>query len=141
MTTGALFFQPKIPEISVVHQLERAISVFPTKIFGTSFGLIISVGQTEMSLSGLTKLFSPVLFFCILLTRIITKRGGLGPVCATEMLGIISKGREIFRNFKPEFLLNGKSPGMDFIRTVPRGPFLESPGNFSGPKSNIQIKM
>ena len=43
----------------------------------------------------LTKLFSPVLFFCILLTRIITKRGGLGPVCATEMLGIISKAREI----------------------------------------------
>ena len=43
----------------------------------------------------LTKLFSPVLFFCILLTRIITKRGGLSPVCATEMLGIISKAREI----------------------------------------------
>ena len=42
MTTGALFFQPKIPEILVVHQMERAISVFPTKIFGTSFGLIIS---------------------------------------------------------------------------------------------------
>ena len=43
----------------------------------------------------LTKLFSPVLFFCILLTRIITKRCRLGPVCATEMLGIISKAREI----------------------------------------------
>ena len=24
---------------------------------------------------------------------------------------------------------------------VPRGPFLESPGNFSGPKSNIQIEV
>ena len=24
---------------------------------------------------------------------------------------------------------------------VPRGPFLESPGNFSGPKANIQIEI
>ena len=30
---------------------------------------------------------------------------------------------------------------MDLICTVPRGPFLESPGNFSGPKLNIKIEM
>ena len=28
-----------------------------------------------------------------------------------------------------------------FRETGPRGPFLESPGNFSGPKSNIQIEI
>ena len=27
----------------------------------------------------------------------------------------------------------------DFGETGPRGPFLKSPGNVSGPKSNIQI--
>ena len=26
-------------------------------------------------------------------------------------------------------------------KTVARGPFLESPGNFTGPKSNIQIEI
>ena len=28
-----------------------------------------------------------------------------------------------------------------FRETGPRGPFLESPGNFSGPKTNIQIEI
>ena len=27
------------------------------------------------------------------------------------------------------------------IKQLSRGPFLESPGNFSGPKSNIQIEI
>ena len=60
----------------------------------------------------LTKLLSPVLLFCILLTRIITKRvvawvGSVQPEC-TVLLG----KRNNFRNLKPEFLFNGKYPGL-----------------------------
>ena len=32
-------------------------------------------------------------------------------------------------------------PGKKKKKTLARGPFLQSPGNFSGPKSNIQIEM
>ena len=95
MTTGALFFQPKIPGISVG-------TSNGTGHFGFSDQNIRDqlwsdhFGRSDRNVPfRLTKLFSPVLFFCILLTRIITKRGGLGPVCDTEMLGTISKAREI----------------------------------------------
>ena len=62
----------------------------------------------------LTKLLSPVPLFCILsLTRTITKRaedwiGSVQPEC------IVPLGKWNFRNFKPEFLLNGKRPWLQF---------------------------
>ena len=57
----------------------------------------------------LTKLLSPVPVCGILLTRTITKRsvawfGSLRPECT------VPSGKRNFRNFKPEFLLNGKRP-------------------------------
>ena len=36
-------------------------------------------------------------------------------------------------------LFRGMGVGFHFI--LPRGPFLESPGNFSGPKTHIQIEI
>ena len=57
----------------------------------------------------LTKLLSPVPLFCILLSRTITK-------CAVVWVGsvqldcTIPLGTWNFRNFKPEFLLNGQRP-------------------------------
>ena len=55
----------------------------------------------------LTKLLSPVPLFCILLTRTITKRavdwvGSVQPECTVPL------GTWNFRNFKPQYLLNGK---------------------------------
>ena len=35
----------------------------------------------------------------------------------------------------------GLSNSMNSITVQPRGPFLESPGNFTGPKSKIQIEI
>ena len=66
----------------------------------------------------LTKLLSPVKLFCILLTRTITKRavawaGSMQPERCTVLLGTW-----IFRNFKPEFLLNWKRPGTANIVAV-----------------------
>ena len=57
----------------------------------------------------LTKLLSPVPLFWILLTKTITKRavawvGSVQPECTVPL------GTWNFRNFKPEFLLNGKCP-------------------------------
>ena len=57
----------------------------------------------------LTKLLSPVPLFCILLTRIITKRvvawiGSMQPECTVPL------GKWNFQNFKPGFLLNEKCP-------------------------------
>ena len=57
----------------------------------------------------LTKLLFPVTLFCILLTRTITRRavarvGSVQPECTVPL------GTWNFRNFKPEFLLNGKRP-------------------------------
>ena len=49
------------------------------------------------------------------------------PKCSVPFQKLVN-----FRNFKPEFLLNGKSPGMDFIRTVPRPYLLGRPLIWSG---------
>ena len=43
--------------------------------------------------------------------------------------------------FLLEYLISGPKSYRAFRETGPRGPFLESPGNFSGPKSNFQIKI
>ena len=62
----------------------------------------------------LTKLLSPVPLFCILLTRTITKRivawvRSVQPECTVPL------GTWNFRNFKPDFLLNGKRPNFQFL--------------------------
>ena len=64
----------------------------------------------------LTKLLSPVPLFCILLARTITKRavawvGSVEPDCTVPL------NTENFRNFKPEFLLNGKRPWSRIFRS------------------------
>ena len=58
-------------------------------------------------------MLSPVPLFCILLTRTITKRavawvGSGQPECTVPL------GKWNFRNFEPEFLLNGKRPRLPF---------------------------
>ena len=90
-----------------------------TGIFGTCFEggplwsvrLSRSVGRNVPF--HLTKLSSPVLLFCILLTATITKRavawvGSVQPECPAE--GTVPLSTWNFQNFKPEFLLNGKRP-------------------------------
>ena len=62
----------------------------------------------------LTKLLCPVPLFCILLSRTITKRTVAWvesgkPECTVPL------GTWNFRNFKPEFLLNGKRPAFSLV--------------------------
>ena len=61
----------------------------------------------------LTKLLSSVLLFCILLTRTITKHA-VAWVRSVQSEFTVPLGTWNFRNFKPEFLLNGKRPGSKF---------------------------
>ena len=68
----------------------------------------------------LTKLLSSVLLFCILLTRTITKHA-VAWVRSVQSEYTVPLGTWNFRNFKPEFLLNGKCPGSKF------GPLWNSP--------------
>ena len=64
------------------------------------------------------------------------------------MIGYAKKIEKIIR--ESAFDKKKKKPGLKFnpglvltgFRTTgPRGPFLESPGNFSGPKSNIKMEI
>ena len=71
-------------------------------------------GQSDRNVPfHVTKLLSPVPLFCILLTRIITKRvvawvGSVQPECTVLL------GKRNFRNLKQEFLLSGKRPGLSW---------------------------
>ena len=47
----------------------------------------------------------------------------------------------LFFIFRFENLISGPKRYRGFRETGPRGPFLENPGNFTGPKSNIQIEI
>ena len=78
--------------------------------FDRSIHFSRSIGRPDRNVRfHLTKLLSPVPLFCILLTTTITKRAlALGRDCATGMYLLL--GAWIFRNFKPELLLNGKRP-------------------------------
>ena len=112
---GRFPFKSKFRTFRLVHQMERTISVWSDRNFrdqlwrwSTLTGLVISVGQTEMSLS-VWQNFCPqaVPLFCILLSRTITKRavawvGSVQPECTVPL------STRSFRNFKPGFLLNGK---------------------------------
>ena len=73
--------------------------------WSTLTGLVISVGPTELSLSILTKLFSLVPLFCILLTRTITRRA-VAWVGAVQTECTVPLGSWALT----EFLLNGKHP-------------------------------
>ena len=99
--------------------MERIISIGPTGIFGISFEAGPPWLVWLFQLVGpkwpfpFDKMLSPVPLFCILLTRTITKRAvawvGTGqPECTVPL------GKWNFRNFEPEFLLNGKRPRLPF---------------------------
>ena len=94
----------------LVYQMEQTITVWSHQnIRDQLWRLSTLTGQVISVPFHLTKLLSPVPLFCILLTRIITKRtvawfGSVQPEC------IIPLGTWNFRNFKPEFLLNRKRP-------------------------------
>ena len=82
----------------------------------------------------LTKLLSPVPLFCILLTRTITKRaeawvGSVQPECTVPL------GTWNFRNFKPEFLLNGKRPTSFTYKKDQRGLDGKANDLMLGPKT------
>ena len=50
--------------------------------------------------------------------------------------------KKAVRGGKIDFHFRGKKKTFIDLPTIqPRGPFLERPGNFSGPKSNIQIEI
>ena len=68
-----------------------------------------SWSDQNVPFNNLTKLLSSVPLFCILFTRTMTKHavawvGSVQPECTIPL------GTWNFRNFKPEFLLNGKGP-------------------------------
>ena len=115
-----LSIQPKIPEISAgtsngtdhfgLVRPEYSRPGLKVVLFDQSGHFCRSDRNVRFHL---TKLFSPVPLFCILLTRTITKRaqdwiGSLQPECTVPL------GTWNFRKFKPEFLLNGKRPWFQF---------------------------
>ena len=70
--------------------------------WSTLTGLVISVGQTEMSIFHLTQSWSPELLLCILLIRTITKHavawvGSVQPQCTVPF------NMWNFRDFKPKW--------------------------------------
>ena len=110
---GALSIQPQIPEISVGSQMERTISVCSDRNIRNQLVHFDRSGHFRRSDRNvpfhLTKLLSSVPLFCNLLTRTYNQtRGGLGQVFASGMY--LPLGAWNFRNFKPDFLLNGKRP-------------------------------
>ena len=116
-TWGALSIQPEILEILVRNQIyvmDHFGSVWPKylgpALKGDHFDLL-----NHSSWSGgnvlfhLGKLLCPVQFFCILLTRTITKCVVAWVWCVQPEC-TIPLGTWNFQNFTPEFLLNGKRP-------------------------------
>ena len=112
----ALSIQPKIPVISVAtsNGTDHFGLVRP-EYSGPALKVVLfdrsgHFGRSDRNVPfHLTKLLSPVPLFCILLARTITKRavawvGSVEPECTVPL------NTENFRNFKPEFLLNGKRP-------------------------------
>ena len=68
---------------------------------------VISVGRTKISLT-ILQMLSQLALFCILLTRTITKRGVAWIGFLQPELCTVSLGTWNIRNFKPQFLVNGK---------------------------------
>ena len=113
---GALSIQPKIPVISVgTSNGTDHFGLVRPEYSGPALKVVLfdrsgHFGRSDRNVPfHLTKLLSPVPLFCILLARTITKRvvawvGSVEPECTVPL------NTENFRNFKPEFLLNGKRP-------------------------------
>ena len=107
---GALSIQPKIPEILVsTSNGTDHFSLVQREYLGPAFRVVRfdqsgHFGQSDLNVPfRLTKLLFPVLLFCILRTRIITKRvvawvGSVQPECTVLL------GKRNFRNLKQEFL-------------------------------------
>ena len=112
----ALSIQPKIPVISVgTSNGTDHFGLVRPEYSGPALKVVLfdrsgHFGRSDRNVPfHLTKLLSPVPLFCILLARTITKRavawvGSVEPECTVPL------NTENFRNFKPEFLLNGKRP-------------------------------
>ena len=116
---GALSIQPKIPVISVgTSNGTDHFGLVRPEYSGPALKVVLfdrsgHFGRSDRNVPfHLRKLLSPVPLFCILLARTITKRavawvGSVEPECTVPL------NTENFRNFKPEFLLNGKRPRSD----------------------------
>ena len=109
----ALSIQPKIPVISVgTSNGTDHFGLVRPEYSGPALKVVLfdrsgHFGRLERNVPfHLTKLLSPVPLFCILLARTITKRA-VEPECTVPL------NTENFRNFKPEFLLNGKRPPLN----------------------------
>ena len=115
-TSRALSIQPKIPVISVgTSNGTDHFGLVRPEYSGPALKVVLfdrsgHFGRSDRNVPfHLTKLLSPVPLFCILLAKTITKRavawvGSVEPECTVPL------NTENFRNFKPEFLLNGKRP-------------------------------
>ena len=121
---GALSIQPKIPVISVgTSNGTDHFGLVRPEYSGSALKVVLfdrsgHFGRSDRNVPfHLTKLLSPVPLFCILLQRTITKRavawvGSVEPECTVPL------NTENFRNFKPEFLLNGKRLGCPKISDI-----------------------
>ena len=112
--SGALSIQPKIPEnlVGTSNGMDHFSLVRPEyarpALKVVHFDRCCYLVQSDRNVPcHLTKLMSPVLLFCILLTRTVTKCtvawvGSVQPECTVPL------GMWNFRNVKPEFLSNRK---------------------------------
>ena len=113
---STLPIQPKIPDISVgISNRTDHLGLVRPEYLGAALKVVHFdrsgyLGRSDRNVSfHSTKLLSPVPLFRILLTRTITKRavawvGSEQPECTVPL------NTWNFRNFKTEFLLNGKLP-------------------------------
>ena len=113
---STLPIQPKIPDISVgTSNRTDHLGLIRPKYLGAALKVVHFdrsgyLGRSDRNVSfHSAKLLSPVPLFRILLTRTITKRavawvGSEQPECTVPL------NTWNFRNFKTEFLLNGKLP-------------------------------
>ena len=113
---STLPIQPQIPEISVgTSNRTDHLGLIRPEYLGAALKVVHFdrsgyLGRSDRNVSfHSTKLLSPVPLFRILLTRTITKRavawvGSEQPECTVPL------NTWNFRNFKTEFLLNGKLP-------------------------------
>ena len=113
---STLPIQPQIPEISVgTSNRTDHLGLIRPEYLGAALKVVHFdrsgyLGRSDRNVSfHSTKLLSPVSLFRILLTRTITKRavawvGSEQPECTVPL------NTWNFRNFKTEFLLNGKLP-------------------------------
>ena len=113
---STLPIQPKIPEISVgTSNRTDHLGLIRPEYLGAALKVVHFdrsgyLGRSDRNVSfHSAKLLSPVPLFCILLTRTITKRA-VAWVESEQPECTVPLNTWNFRNFKTEFLLNGKLP-------------------------------